>query len=48
MKYEIEVVNEIITDAKNEEEFITAFNQKLAALILHYEIKSILRCCNNA
>lgn len=47
MNYEVEVTNEVLTNAKTEEDFITIFNDKLATLILYFEEKSKLECCNN-
>ena len=43
--YDFVITNELITDAKNEEEFIAIFNDKLATLFLLYE-KMIIRGCN--
>lgn len=39
MNYEIVIKNEILTNAKNKEELIKIFNDKLAALILCYQEK---------
>lgn len=40
MNYEIVVENEILTNAKNKEELIKTFNDKLATLILYYQEKA--------
>ena len=40
MNYEIVIENEILTNAKNEEELIEIFNDKLATLILYYQEKA--------
>ena len=45
LNYSLVIVNQIITDAKNEDEFITLFNDKLASLLLYYE-KNKLGGCN--
>ena len=37
MNYELNVTNEIITEAKTKEEIIEIFNDKLADLIIMYE-----------
>lgn len=37
MNYRIVIENEIITNAKNEEELKEIFNNKLATLILYYQ-----------
>lgn len=47
MNYEIEVINEISTNAKTDEELSTIFNDKLATLILYYEENKKLGGCNN-
>lgn len=39
MNYEYVIKNEILTNAKNEEELIEIFNDKLATLILFYQTK---------
>lgn len=39
MNYEIVVENEILTNAKNEEELKSIFNDKLATLIIYYQEK---------
>ena len=44
--YDFVVTNEYITDATNEEELVTIFNDKLAILILLYE-KTTIKGCNN-
>ena len=40
MNYEIVIENEIITNAKNEDELKEIFNNKLATLILYYQQKN--------
>ena len=40
MSYEMVIENEIITNAKNEDELKEIFNNKLATLILYYQQKS--------
>ncbi len=40
MNYEIVIENEILTNAKNEDELIEIFNDKLATLILYYQEKA--------
>lgn len=47
MNYEVEITNEVITNAKTEDDLLTIFNDKLATLILYYEEKNQLECCNN-
>lgn len=37
MNYKMVIENEIITNAKNEEELKEIFNNKLATLILYYQ-----------
>lgn len=46
MNYEIEIINEISSDAKDENEFLNIFNEKLATIILHYENLVLGRCKN--
>ena len=46
MNYEIVIENEILTNAKNEDELIEIFNNKLATLILYYQEKGEKHCDN--
>ncbi len=39
MNYEFIIENEILTNAKNEEELIEIFNNKLATLVIYYQEK---------
>ncbi|MCL2859050.1 MAG: hypothetical protein FWF46_00450 [Oscillospiraceae bacterium] len=42
--YEFVVINQTLTNAKNEDELITIFNEKLATLFLFYEKITIEGC----
>lgn len=45
MKYKINVINEIRTNAISEEEFIKCFNEKLAAIIIYLESNLAKKGC---
>lgn len=46
MNYDFEIINEVVTEAKDENEFLNIFNDKLATIILYYENLKVGRCQN--